>query len=87
MKLPRSAIAKVSTCLLESGAKKATLYLSSEFVVKAAIILKPRKNCRYSSFLVTFGKPNYGERMFIKSCLKAGETLPLRKVQLKFFKL
>lgn len=86
MKLTRSSIAKVSGCLLETGAKKATLFLSKDFVVKATMGLKPDKRSRGHSFLVTFGKPNYAERKFIKSCIRIGEPIPVRKVQLKFFK-
>ena len=36
------------------------------------------------SFIVTYGKPNYGEREFLKLCKKA-KTKP-RKVRLQFFK-
>jgi hypothetical protein len=86
MKITRSSIAKVSSCLLETGAKKATLFLAKDFVVKATMGLRPRKNSRGHSFLVTFGKPNYAERKFIAACIKAGEPIPVRKVQLKFFK-
>ncbi len=86
MKLTRSAIAKVSSCLLETKAKKATCFLSKDFVVRAVRGLKPDKRSRSHSFLVTFGKPNFAERQFIKSCIKAGEPIPVRKVQLKFFK-
>lgn len=86
MKLTRSSIAKVSNCLLETGAKKATLFLAKDFVVKATMGLRPRKNCRSHSFLITFGKPNYAERLFVAACIKAKEPIPVRKVQLKFFK-
>jgi hypothetical protein len=86
MKLTRLAIAKVSNCLLESGAKKATLYLANDFVVKATMGLKRRKNERSHSFLITFGRPNYAERKFLAACIKAHEPIPVRKVQLKFFK-
>lgn len=86
MKLTRSSIAKVSSCLLETGAKKATLYLAENFVIKATMGLKPDKRSRCHSFLITFGKPNYSERKFIALCAKAKEPFPVRKVQLKFFK-
>ncbi len=86
MKLTRSAIAKVAESVLEDGVKKATCFLSKDFVVRAVRGLKPDKRSRCHSFLVTFGKPNFGERQFIKSCIKAGEPIPVRKVQLKFFK-
>lgn len=34
--------------------------------------------------VVTVGAPNYAGREFIKACKKAGETFPVKKIQLKY---
>jgi hypothetical protein len=71
--------------LLESGAKKASVYESENLVVTATWQQKPRRGETSSTFLVTIGKPNYAGRQFIKACKKAGDPLPVKKVQLKFY--
>ena len=85
MKLPRSAFSSTIEALLESGAKSAVKFLSEDTVVKATLPHKIRRNGRGHSMIVTFGKPNYAEREFIKACKRAGEPLPVRKIQLKFW--
>ena len=80
MKIPRNAISQVIEAILEVGAKKATKYLDDKTVVKAT---RQGKN---NSLILTWGRPNYLERKFIKLCKKAGEKFPIRKVQLKFSK-
>jgi len=90
---------RVAAALLESGARKATLYLSPKLTVKASVpIYAPRdkKGVRkYPSkvhdmrssrveIVFTAGSPNYEERLFIRQCVKAGEQFPVKKVQLKF---
>lgn len=90
---------RVAAALLESGARKATLYLSPKLTVKASVpIYAPRdkKGVRkYPSkvhdmrssrveIVFTAGSPNFEERMFIRQAVKAGEPFPVKKVQLKF---
>lgn len=36
-------------------------------------------------FVLKIGKPNYLERDFVKMCKKAGEPLPVKKVQIKHY--
>lgn len=69
------------------GIKKATQYVSEDLVVK--ITNKAKRNDRREKRVytaLTVGRPNYAERQFIKACKKAGEKLPVRKVQLRHFK-
>jgi len=68
------------------GAKKATKYLSPTLVIKATYQGKPGKSAETHTALVTIGSPNYEERKFIKLCKKAGESFPVKKIQLKFAK-
>lgn len=86
MKLNRNSITKPVICLLETMAKKATYYQEKDMVVTATFQHKPRKYDRSTTIVLTFGKPNYLGRKFIKACQKAGEPFPVKKVQLKFYK-
>jgi len=78
-------IAQVAELVLYSGYYRATKFVSDEFTVKATRQFKPDKRDRQESFIVTVGKPNYKERKFIALCKKAGETFPVRKIQLESF--
>lgn len=85
MKITRDSISKTVFGLLESGARKATLYLAEDTVVTASRPLKPDKRSKSFSIVLTMGKPNWLGRQFVKACKKAGEPFPVRKLQLKFF--
>lgn len=85
---------RVAAALLESGARKATLYLSPKLTIKASIPVY-RPNGRWpkkvedaranrTEIVFTAGAPNFEERMFIRAALKAGEPFPIKRVQLKF---
>lgn len=85
-KVSRNTVTKAIISLLEiTDAKKATVFESENAVAKATRRHKFRKGQRMETVLVTVGAPNYEERAFIRACKKAGETFPVRKVQLKFF--
>ena len=74
--------------LLKTGAWKATRYISDKQVerVTRRRYLRSRKVfSKYEmDFVVSLGRPNYIDRKFIKACEKAGESFPIKKVQLKF---
>lgn len=69
---------------------RATKYVSPKQIIRAV-----RKSYRYNNhkplknenitITLTFGRPNYLEREFIKLCQKAKEPFPVKKVQLKFY--
>ena len=75
----------VCGALIESGAKTAIKYLDAKTVVRATWRFKPRSRRTREEIVVTFGAPNYRERLFIKRCAKAGEPFPVRKVQLIYY--
>jgi hypothetical protein len=81
-------VSEVVNALLTNGAKTATAYLSPKHVVRASIRLikgkLPPKHSKTVEVLVTIGAPNYAAREFIKTCKKAGEPFPVKKIQLKF---
>lgn len=85
MKIPRNAFAKVIEGLLETGARSATVYLSPTQRVTATHIHKPSARNRHTTIAVTYGQLNYAGREFVKACRKAGEPLPVRKVQLRWW--
>lgn len=69
---------------------KATFYLSDNYVIKATAKRwkkkLPKKNQRIE-VLLTMGRPNYEERLFIKLCKQAGEPFPIKKIQYKVIKM
>jgi hypothetical protein len=78
---------KLINTLINSAAQVATYYQSDKRVKRATRRLygKNRKPDRYHiEVQLTEGPPNYRERQFIKTAKKAGETFPIRKIQLKF---
>ena len=85
MKIPRNAISKAVESLLETDARQATVYLGPKAVVTATRRFKPDKRSKRVDLVLKLGAPNYREAQFINACFKAGEPLPVRKVQLKFW--
>lgn len=79
-----NAVEQVVAALLASRAHKATKYLTERAVVKACRRHKLDRRNKRQEFVLTIGAPNYEEREFIRKCKRAGETLPVKKVQLKF---
>lgn len=65
--------------------RKATVYLSEKLVVSICRCFKYSKRNTREDLVVKIGQPNYLEREFIKRCKRAGEPLPVKKVQLKFW--
>jgi hypothetical protein len=76
-------IDKVVSALLGSSARSAVLFLDSKTVVRATHRHRPRKRARRVEFVLTIGQPNHREREFIRQCVRAGERMPVRKVQLR----
>lgn len=77
------AVASVVEYVMYGGAKTATKYIGERFVVKATRKGKLDGRHTQQHIVLTVGTPNYAERKFIKDCLKAGETFPVRRVQIK----
>ena len=77
-------IARVTEPLINDiTLRRATYYISPTLVVKATRHNKIDKRSRHESFVVSFGRPNFLERRFIKQCVKAGQSFPVRKIQLR----
>lgn len=78
--------AKCLKAMQDTRVRQATCYLQPKLVVKVTRRHKPRKGNNYETTVLTFGRPNYAERAFLAKCCKAGEPLPVKKVQLKLYK-
>ena len=85
MKIPMNAFSNSIEGLLRSGARSATVYLSTTQRVTATHIHKPSARNRSTTIAVTYGQLNYAGREFVKACKRAGEPFPVRKVQLKLW--
>ena len=82
-----TAPAALAKCLaaLAPNVRKATVYLDEKNVVSICRRFKFSKRNMRDDFVVKIGRPNFEEREFIRRCKKAGEPLPVKKVQLKFW--
>jgi hypothetical protein len=90
MKIPRNVFPILIEAILCYKAIRATKYLDKSTVVSAQRKLfngKIYKRDRTVDIILKIGKPNFQEKKFIKQCLKSGEPLPIKKIQLKFLKL
>ena len=67
--------------IADHSVRSATKFLDEKTMVRVTWRLKPRARASRSELAVTFGAPNYLERQFIKNCKKAGEPVPVKKIQ------
>jgi hypothetical protein len=81
---PKAFVA-VCDALIHSDAKTATKFLDEKTVVHATWKFKPSGRNSREEIIVTFGAPNYLDRVFIKKYKKAGEPLPVKKIQLRAY--
>ena len=77
------AIQQCSLAVIRNPVYRATKFLSPDLVVKATRPHKFSRRARSETVLLTVGKPNYAERLFVRQCLKAGEPFPVKKVQIR----
>jgi len=77
-----TAIEKALSMLWATGARSATVYLTERLTVRATRVGKPDRRARQENVRLTIGRPNYAARAFIRLATRAGETFPIRKVQL-----
>ena len=80
---------KAGECITEvlavPGLRKATAYLSENFVIKATRQFPAMKRDKSHTLLVTAGAPNFLERRFVRICKKAGVAFPLKQLQLDWY--
>ena len=85
MKITRNSITKAVEAVLELNCKRATVYLDEKTVVACTARHPHDDRCRSHAYVLKIGKPNFVERRFIRLCKEAGEPLPVRKVQIKWW--
>jgi len=83
MQVPMSAVSQAVEALIRSGSRRAVKYLDPKTVVSVCRRSKYSTRDFRSDFVLKIGRPNYLERKFIKLCKAAGESFPVRKVQLQ----
>lgn len=86
-RLVYQAVGKVLEALTTNNAYKAAYYLSDKLVVRMSRKLyrgKLPSKISNEEVILVIGRPNYEQREFIKLCKKAGESFPVKKIQLKF---
>lgn len=87
MKITRRVFSDLAELILEGGARKATKYFSETQVVRATRKLYGGKISRGNTEIVFMvGRPNWQERQFIKQAKKAGDTFPIKKTQIVWYK-
>ena len=72
--------------LLDGDVVRATKYVSPKKVIRAT---RTRYGGKFQKgnieIVLTLGRPNWLEREFVKACIKAKETFPVKKIQLKLY--
>lgn len=74
---------KFLSALILGGYKKATKYVSPILVIKATRVGKLDGRNKSISFVVTAGRPNYAEKIFIKKSIASKKLFPIKKIRLK----
>ena len=82
------SIAKVVEATLKSGAVKGTYFVSPTEIIR---VTRRRYDGKFAAkgmieLLVSVGRPNYQERLFVKRCQKAGEPFPVKKIRWTWLK-
>lgn len=76
----------INEVLHVNGLRKATAFLSENYVIKATRQRAHDRRSKSDTILVTAGAPNFLERRYIKLCKKVGMAFPLRKIRMEWYK-
>lgn len=83
MKIPMNAVTKPLEILLRSNARSVTKYLRPDLRVTVSRQFPMDRRNSGETVLVTWGKPNYAQRKFVKACQRAKEPFPVKRPQIK----
>ena len=75
--------------LVHNDARRATKFAAPNYVVSAQRVTwgnRIDKRDKRIQISLKIGTPNYHERKFIKDCIKVGESFPVKKIKLVFFR-
>lgn len=82
------AIGKVTEAVLDPAdprIRRATIYINEATTVKATVQHRQRRNARQTTMILTVGRPNYGERYYIRRAKKNGEKFPETTPDIEFW--
>lgn len=82
MTYPVREVESVVAALVASKAKMATKYVDEKTVVRATVFGK--LDSRNLDIRLKIGRPAFADRKFIADCKKAGESFPVKRIQLRF---
>ena len=77
-KVSRLSIRKAIEALLETGARKATVFQHPSLTVVATRRLRPGKRDLRTEILLTIGRPNARNSKLVKDYLAAKEPFPIK---------
>jgi hypothetical protein len=80
-KVPLSAVTSVVEAVLRLKIHRATKYISPTMVVRATV---GKRDMNSKTLVLTIGKPNFLERKFVKTLIKAKEPFPVKNVIFKY---
>jgi len=83
MKIPRNAISRAVECVLETGCRKATVYLDEKTVVTCTARFKPDKRRKSNDYVLSMGAPNFAGRRFVRLFKKSYGKAPSGEVAMK----
>ena len=75
----------IDTMLARPELRSCTVYVSDKLRVTATRLFKADRRNTRETIAVTYGSLNYAGREFVKACKKAGEPLPVRQPQFKWW--
>ena len=79
------AKAVIDELISVSLARKVTRFVSNNFIVRATRQFPVDHRNSRETIILTWGRPNYAERQFIKDVKKAGKALPSRKLFMSYW--
>lgn len=83
-KVSMSAVSSVVEAVLRFKIHRATKYISPKLVVRATVpLLYGKRRMDSKTLVLTIGTPNFLERKFIKTLIKAKEPFPVKRVIFK----
>ena len=86
MTVSRSAIGRTVEALLTlTTARRVTNIVSEHLTITATRRFKHDGRNTRTDIALTIGAPNYGNQMFIKAAVRAGEPFPIRKLRVTYW--
>lgn len=82
---PRFFTKALDTMFAQPELRSCTVYVSDKMRVTATRLFRSDRRNTRESLMVTYGSLNYAGREFVKACKQAGEPLPVRQPQYRWW--